>query len=300
MHFQITQARDSNKCLNRNRLPVWFKQSIPAKESIDTLRKLSEQNINTVCVSAKCPNLGSCFNNNELTFMILGDICTRDCLFCAVKKLKTEDLGVDEGEAKRVAFMVKEFGLEYVVITSVTRDDLEDGGARQFVKVIEAIRNISHHTKIEVLIPDFQGNFLSLQKVAGACPNVIAHNIETVRRVSAFIRPLADYERSLRVLDMAKKTGLTIVTKSSFMLGLGETKEEVVGALKDLRTVDCDVVTMGQYLAPSLNHYPVQEFISIEQFSEYMDIAYALGFKVVLSGPLVRSSYQAQRLYEQI
>lgn len=300
MDQKCAQSEGIGKDFCRNRLPSWFKQNIPAKESFDILRKLSERNVNTVCVSAKCPNLGSCFGHNELTFMILGDTCTRNCLFCAVKKSRTQDLGVDAGEAKRVAYVVKEFGLKYVVITSVTRDDLEDGGASRFVEVVEEIRQTSRHTKIEVLIPDFQGRFLSLRLLADVFPDIIAHNIETVRRVSALIRPLADYERSLKVLDSVKKIVPRTVTKSSLMLGLGETHEEIVEALKDLRTVNCDIVTLGQYLAPSLKHYPVQEFIPVEKFAVYQDVAYTLGFKAVLSGPLVRSSYQAQRLYEQI
>jgi len=284
----------------RNRLPSWFKQNIPAKESFDTLRMLSEHKINTVCVSAKCPNLSSCFEHNELTFMILGDTCTRNCLFCAVKKSVGRVLSVDEKEARKIAYQVKELKLRYVVITSVTRDDLEDGGARQFVGVIEEIKSYCSNLKVEILIPDFQGKFLSLKLVAEASPDVIAHNIETVRRISVLIRPLSDYERSLRVLDGVKRIARGVVTKSSLMLGLGETRKEIVEALTDLRTVDCDIVTLGQYLAPSSQHYPVQEFVPLEKFAEYKDIAYTLGFKAVLSGPLVRSSYQAQRLYEQI
>ena len=297
---EIIDNVDSSECLNYRRLPVWFKQNIPGKKSIEKLQKLSENNLNTVCVSAMCPNLSACFKNNELTFMILGDTCTRNCLFCAVKKSKLEDLGVDEGEPKRVACAVKEFGLKYTVITSVTRDDLEDGGSQHFAKTIEEIRNISPQTKIEVLIPDFQGKFSSLKRVLGALPNVIAHNIETVRRLSIKIRPLSDYDRSLRVLDMIKRMAQSIVTKSSIMLGLGETQEEVFGALKDLHNVNCDVVTMGQYLAPSVNHYPVKEFVPIGQFAKYKDMAYSLGFKAVLSGPLVRSSYEAERVYGQV
>ena len=228
--------------------------------------------------------------------MILGKSCTRNCNFCNVEKSLNLKLEVDLDEPKRIARAVKVLELKYVVVTSVTRDDLEDGGASQFVKVIESIRSVNKAIKVEVLIPDFQGNAEALKKVVQAGPFVLAHNLETVERLYSTIRPQANYRRSLRLLKKAKELAGGLITKSSLMLGLGEREEEVVAALKDLRAYGCDVVTLGQYLAPSLKHYPVKEFILPEQFRKYSAIGLDLGFKRVLSGPKVRSSYHAEEL----
>lgn len=229
--------------------------------------------------------------------MILGGSCTRNCRFCAVDKAKGSVLAVDFTQADKVALAVKKLGLNYVVITSVTRDDLIDGGAEQFVRTIKAVRSVNCLIKIEILIPDFQANFLSLKKIAEAHPSVVAHNLETTRCISKQLRPEADYARSLGVLRAIKEINCEIVTKSSLLLGLGESAPNVIDALHDLRSVECDILTLGQYLAPSKEHYPVKEFIKIEQFKKYKEIALSLGFKAVLSEPLARSSYKAQEVY---
>jgi lipoic acid synthetase len=231
--------------------------------------------------------------------MILGDICTRSCGFCGVNKTGTQVLTLKEDEPKRISQIVKLLGLEYVIITSVTRDDLADGGAAHFAKCIELIYDISRNIKVEVLIPDFQGKIASLKCVLDASPQVLAHNIETVRRLYKDLRPQAHYRLSLEILKKTKELQPAITTKSSIILGLGEAEGEVITALEDLRENQCDILTLGQYLAPSLNHYPVKEFISIEQFQKYYEIGMALGFKAVLSGPLIRSSYNAEDIYQE-
>jgi lipoic acid synthetase len=304
----------------KNRLPTWFRQDIPDATVRGRMQLLSEFNVNTVCQQAKCPNISTCFKNNRATFMILGDTCTRNCRFCNINKsgtvfmpkqncpLKGDSLrffpepspGVDLGEPFRIAEAVKRLRLNYVVITSVTRDDLEDGGAGQFAKVIASIRGINPDMKVEVLIPDFRGRIASIKCVTDAAPSVVAHNIETVSRLYGDLRPQADYQLSLIVLSKIKELLPDVNTKSSLMLGLGETKEEVLETLRDLRDNGCDILTLGQYLAPSVNHYPLKEFITIEQFQEYKEIGISMGFKVVLSGPLVRSSYQAADLYKEL
>jgi lipoic acid synthetase len=275
----------------KNRLPVYFKQEIPGQTVFDKLQFISRFNLHTVCQEAKCPNINHCFTNQRLTFLILGDTCTRNCRFCAIKKSDRNHLGVDWEEPHRLASVVKELGLKYVVITSVTRDDLVSGGAEIFARTISLIRAINKEIKVEVLIPDFQGKISSLKTIIEANPDVVAHNIETVARLYTDLRPQANYHCSLEVLGKIKELGSWIITKSSLMLGLGETETEVINALEDLRKEHCDFLTLGQYLAPSVKHYPVKEFIGIEQFDKYRKIALALGFKSVLSGPLVRSSY---------
>ncbi len=277
-----------------NRLPSWFRQDIPDNKTLNLMRLFSEFAVHTVCREARCPNITYCFRNKKVTFMILGDTCTRNCKFCNVGTvLKTGQKcppEVDLDEPHRISELVKLLGLNYVVITSVTRDDLEDGGAAQFARTIELI----HGIKVEVLIPDFCGKILNLECVLGTEPFVVAHNIETVRRLYSNLRPAADYELSLNVLSKIKELKPGIITKSSIMLGLGETEQEVIRTMQDLKNAKCDILTLGQYLAPSVNHYPVKEFISIEQFRKYQDTATAIGFKSVLSGPLVRSSYRAE------
>ena len=288
------------KSCQNYRLPAWFKQEIPGEGALSRVRKLSSFNINTVCKEAKCPNLSHCFENGKLTFMILGDICTRNCRFCGVKKaVGAEGLSVDSDEPKRLALAVKEFGINYAVITSVTRDDLKDGGAGHFAETIESIREAVPGIKVEALIPDFRGEVSSLRSVLSACPTVVAHNMETVSRLYAQLRPEASYRLSLNMLGKIKELAPGINTKSSLMLGLGETEPEVIAIMKDLRYNNCDVLTLGQYLAPSPGHYPVKEFISIEQFQNYKKIGVNLGFKLVFSGPLVRSSYYAEEVYKE-
>lgn len=282
-----------------NRLPVWFRQDIPDRAVLDTCSLISGYKLNTVCQHAHCPNLSRCLKDKEVTFMLLGKQCTRNCGFCAVEKNKVP-FGIDLDEPYRISEAVRELGLKYIVLTSVCRDDLLDGGAGIFVKAVSLIRNISSDIKIEVLIPDFKGNTDSLRALINAGVNVLAHNIETIEQLYARLRPQASYKLSLQILHKAKELSSHIITKSSIMLGLGEKEEEVFKSMQDLRDKQCDILTLGQYLAPSLNHYPVKEFISPKKFELYRLLALNLGFKAVLSGPLVRSSYQAGRLYSEI
>lgn len=275
-------------------------QKIPEKKVLQDLRNFRLQGIHTVCQEARCPNLGSCFSEKKLTFLILGDTCTRKCTFCAVKRAKQEKLPLDQAEPYRIAQVVKDLGLKFVVLTSVTRDDLVDGGARIFAEIIELIHALKEGVKTEVLIPDFRGRRKSLEIVLGAQPEVVAHNLETVPRLYGDLRPLADYSLSLALLGNIKEISPLTKTKSSLMLGLGEKEAEVISVMKDLRKTHCDFLTLGQYLAPSAAHYPVKEFIALDQFDYYRSIALSLGFGAVLSGPKVRSSYKAEELYGSI
>lgn len=284
---------------NMNRLPSWFKQEIPDRTVLERAQRLSEFKVHTVCQEARCPNLSSCFKDLRFTFMVLGDTCTRNCRFCAVKKTKNQ-LELDLEEPLRIARAVKKLGLDYVVITSVTRDDLVDAGAEIFARTIELIRKINRNIKIEVLIPDFKGRLVSLKCLLAASADVVAHNLETVSRLYRDLRPEADYALSLEVLKKIKALRPDLISKSSLMLGLGEKEAEVIEAMQDLRNSHCDFLTLGQYLAPSVAHYPVQEFISHKQFKRYEDLGLSLGFKAVLSGPKVRSSYQARELYQEV
>ncbi|MCX5681946.1 MAG: lipoyl synthase [Candidatus Omnitrophica bacterium] len=281
------------------RLPVWFRQSVPRAATIKALRdSFDELGLNTVCRSSHCPNLGQCWEKGVATFMILGDVCTRRCRFCAVSNGLPKAVNPDE--PKVLAQAVKKLGLEYIVITSVTRDDLEDKGAGHFSKTIIALRLLNPEIKIEILIPDFSADVNLIKIVAQARPEVIAHNIETVRRLTAILRPQADYDRSLSVLRMIKESNPQIVVKSGLMLGLGETADEIDQTMKDLFLNGCDILTIGQYLSPSRDsrHVRVGKFISLQEFADYKDKALSLGFKYVLSGPLVRSSYLAKEAYQ--
>jgi len=264
---------------------------------LQVFQLLSQLGVATVCQHAQCPNICRCFLDGQVTFMILGSTCTRQCRFCAVHKSEQDWLPWDEGEPLRVREAVRLLNLSYVVITSVTRDDLPEAGAISFALTIEAVRSLNKEIKVEVLVPDFQGKASSLRCVLDAGPSVLAHNLETVERLYEDVRPQADYRLSLRLLRQAKEEYPGILTKSSLMLGLGETREELIAALQDLQKCGCDILTLGQYLAPSKNHYPVQEFVSKDQFKEYEEIAYTCGFRSVMSGPLVRSSYRAQEAY---
>lgn len=274
--------------------PEWLRvkaHSISGLETVENM--LKELHLNTVCDEAACPNRGECFGRKTATFMILGSVCTRQCTFCNVSKGKSQQ--VDENEPKNVAQAVKALSLKHTVITSVTRDDLPDGGAGHFVKVINAIRDTTPGVTIEVLIPDFQGDEDALKKVVDAHPDIINHNIETVPTLYKEVRPQADYQRSLDVLKNVKRMDRTINTKSGIMLGLGEKEEQVLSVLRDLREVDCDFLTIGQYLAPSAKHHPIVEYIHPDQFKAYEKEAYKMGFLYVASGPLVRSSYMAEQ-----
>nr|WP_240951388.1 lipoyl synthase [Caldanaerobacter subterraneus] len=251
---------------------------------------LKNMALNTVCQSANCPNMGECFARRTATFMIMGNICTRNCRFCAVEKGHPQPL--DEEEPGRVAEAARRLGLKHVVVTSVTRDDLPDGGASHFAKTIYELKKLPGVT-VEVLVPDFMGNEEAIRTVVEAKPDVINHNVETVPRLYSRVRPKADYIRSLNLLKKVKELDPLILTKSGIMVGLGETEEEVIEVMKDLRDIDCDMMTIGQYLRPSHKHIEVAEYVTPEQFKRYEEIGYKLGFKHVASGPLVRSSYHA-------
>ncbi len=271
---------------------------IPAKASIDKTHDLLKSlNLHTVCQEAGCPNRWECFSDNTATFLILGDICTRNCKFCGVTTGTPPP--PDPGEPERIAEAAEKLGLKYVVVTTVTRDDLPDGGAEQFVKIICAIRKKIPNAGIEVLTSDFDGNVEALEKVLSEKPAVFNHNVETVERLTPLLRSKASYLRSLAVLNHAAKFAPDIPTKSGLMVGVGETEEEVRKTLEDLRKVNCKIITIGQYLAPSENHYPVVEFIPEETFELYKKIAEELGFSAVASGALVRSSYHASQCYEK-
>jgi lipoic acid synthetase len=278
--------------------PPWLKKRLPPFEDLVKVKSiLDATELHTVCEEARCPNLGECFSHGTATILILGRICTRNCGFCAVEH------GVpalpDEGEPERVAQAVKKMGLRYVVITSVTRDDLPDEGASSFAKTIRAIRSLDRKIKIEVLVPDFRGELSSLNMVLNEGPDVLNHNVETIPRLYAEVRPQADYERSLHLLKRSKDNYPYILTKSGLMLGLGEIEEEVIELLKDLRRVGCDFLTIGQYLQPRPDRLPVFRYIPPEEFEEYKKIGEEMGFKSVASGPFVRSSFHAAQMFEQ-
>jgi len=268
--------------------PEWLRIPYTDNESNAYVSELlGELGLNTVCIEANCPNRSECFSKKTATFMILGSICTRKCTFCNIGF--GEPHTVDINEPKRIALAVKKLALKYVVITSVTRDDLHDGGAMHFSDAITAVRNLVPAIKIEVLIPDLQ----ELKCITDKSPEVISHNIETVKSLYAAVRPEAGYERSLSVLSEIKKLNPEIYTKSGLMLGLGENKNDVLKTFDDLLEAKCDFLTIGQYLSPSKNHYPVYEYIEPGIFKEYKETALNLGFKHVASAPLVRSSYKA-------
>ncbi len=278
--------------------PAWLNKKINLKDLNKTKELLADLNLNTVCEEAHCPNIGECFSNGQATFMILGDICTRNCRFCGVTK--GEPKGSDLDEPKRVAEAVKRLGLKHVVITSVTRDDLELQGADIFGQTIREIKENTQAQSVEVLVPDFQGKKKLFDIVIDAKPDVLNHNVETIPALYNQVRPLANYKISLEVLKYTKEKDPSIFTKSGLMLGLGETEEEVLRVLNDLRKVDCDFLTLGQYLKPSKNHHPVIDFISPEKFKEYKQEALKRGFKFVASAPYVRSSYKAGEALETV
>jgi lipoic acid synthetase len=276
------------------RLPTWLKVRFPAGERYGQIKGLlRSRQLHTVCEEARCPNIGECFNNGTATFIILGDICTRSCGFCAVTSGRPQ--GLDLLEPYRLARAVGLLGLDYVVITSVNRDDLPDGGAGIFAACIRAIRARRPDCQVEVLIPDFLGDREALATVVEAKPFVLNHNVETVPRLYRRVQPKARYERSLALLAAVKDMDRAMLSKSGMMLGLGETREEVRQVLADLRGVGCDVVTIGQYLRPSQKHLPVERFVPPEEFGEIAEEGRRLGFRHVEAGPLVRSSYHAHK-----
>jgi len=272
--------------------PKWLRVKLPTGESYREVRRLVDKHkLHTICESGSCPNMGECWGEGTATFMILGNICTRSCGFCAVKTGRP--LAVDLMEPKRVSESVKLMKVKHAVLTSVDRDDLIDGGADIWVETVKAIRRASPSTTLETLIPDFVGKWDNLQKIIDVAPEIVSHNLETVRRLTKEVRIQAKYDRSLEVLFRLKKGGMK--TKSGVMLGLGETEEEVIETMEDLRSVNVDILTLGQYLQPTPKHLFVQEFITPEQFQHYKDLGLKMGFKYVESGPLVRSSYRAEK-----
>jgi lipoyl synthase len=276
------------------RLPPWIKVRLPASPLYRKVNETLKQAVlHTVCESARCPNRAECFSRGTATVMILGDICTRNCRFCAISHGKP--LPVDFDEPKRIKQVAQDLKLKHVVVTSVTRDDLADGGAGLFAETIKQIKTLSGVT-VEVLTPDFLGNKQSVKTVIDAKPEVFNHNLETVARLYSKVRPQADYERSLSVLKMASEFSDNINIKSGIIVGMGETDQELYKALKDLLNAGCRYLTLGQYLAPSKEHMPVDRFVRPEQFREYKRIALNMGFKAVASAPLVRSSYRAEEM----
>jgi lipoic acid synthetase len=278
------------------RHPDWLKVKIGGGESFVKMKSLlRDAKLHTICEEAKCPNIAECFSSGTAVFLILGDICTRDCRYCYVKHGKPSEVNIDE--PKDVSESVKKLGLKYVVITSVTRDDLIDGGADFFHRTIYEIKKSNPNVVVEVLIPDFKGNIKSLEKVIDARPDVINHNIEVVRDLFADIRPQGNYETSLKILREIKHLSKDIKTKSGFMIGLGENNDQIIRTMNDLRASDVDFLTIGQYLQPSKNHVEIKKYYNPEEFEKYRNIAYELGFEYVESGPLVRSSYHAEKAF---
>jgi len=280
------------------RLPHWLKAKMPGgKNYIEVKNLINKNSLNTVCVEAKCPNIGECWDNRTATFMILGDICTRACRYCSVKSGKP--IGLDIKEPLRISDAVKKLNLKYAVLTSVDRDDLSDGGAFIFKQCINLIHKNSPGCKVEVLIPDFQGDWDDLKTVMDSGPETLNHNIETVERVFRSVRAKGDYRLSLDLLLKAKELNSYSVTKSGLMVGLGETWNEIINTLIDLRASDCDLLTIGQYIKPTPKHADVIKWYTPEEFIELRSIAMDLGFKGAVSGPLVRSSYKADEQYYQ-
>ena len=278
-------------------LPEWFKVKMPGSPRYMELQGLMRTHqLHTVCEEAHCPNIGECWGRGTATFMILGDICTRRCHYCAVTTGRPT--GIDLQEPSRLAETVRMMDLRYCVITSVNRDDLPDGGAFIFASCIKKIRAEVPGCKVEVLIPDFDGSGPALQKVIEARPDVLNHNIESSRRVFPRVRPRGNYQLSLNLLAQAKELDPKMVTKSGIIVGMGETSAEVVETMRDLRQVDCDLLTIGQYLRPSLKHLPIDRFYTPAEFAELREIGVAMGFKHVASGPLVRSSYHADEQHD--
>ena len=275
-----------------HRRPEWLKARLPGGSNyLELKRLLRSAGLHTVCEEANCPNIGECFSQRTATFLILGDVCTRGCRFCNVEKGVA--LPADPDEPQRVAKAAREMGLRHVVVTSVTRDDLPDGGASIYASTISVVRRHNPQSTIEILIPDFAGSDESLDTVIKERPDVINHNIETVPRLYKLVRPWAIYERSLRILRTIKDADPAIFTKSGLMVGLGEGLEEIIDAMKDLRDAGCDILTIGQYLSPSRKHLPVQRFYHPQEFEILKTAATELNFKYVEAGPLVRSSYHA-------
>lgn len=280
-----------------NKKPEWIKKKVDLNSLKTMNNMLKTFNLHTVCQSAKCPNICECFIKNTATFMILGNICTRNCTFCAIQKGIPEP--PDNNEPQNVAKASLKLNLKHIVITSVTRDDLKDGGAEQFAKCIYEIKKLLPNSTTEMLIPDFNFNKNAINKIINAMPNVINHNLETVPSLYQKVRPMANYQQSLQVLKYIKENNNTIITKTGIMLGIGETKQEIIELIDDLVFINCDVLTIGQYLPPSNNHLLLKEYIQPETFVELKEIALSKGIKSVASGTYVRSSYDAEKHFRK-
>ena len=288
----IAEEKNTKTEYKKIQKPSWLKVKLPTGKEYTKVRQIvSEHKLHTICESGNCPNMGECWGAGTATFMILGNICTRSCGFCAVKTGRP--LPVDLQEPERVANSVKLMNVKHCVITSVDRDDLKDGGSIIWVETVKKVREYSPQTTMETLIPDFKGDWENLQRIIDVAPEIVSHNLETVRRLTREVRIQAKYDRSLEVIKRLKEGGMR--TKSGVMLGLGETREEVIETMQDLVNAGCDILTLGQYLQPTPKHLPVKEFITPNQFAEYKEIGLNLGFKYVESGPLVRSSYHAEK-----
>lgn len=288
----IAEEKNTETEYKKIQKPSWLKVKLPTGKEYTKVRQIvSEHKLHTICESGNCPNMGECWGAGTATFMILGNICTRSCGFCAVKTGRP--LPVDLQEPERVANSVKLMNVKHCVITSVDRDDLKDGGSIIWVETVKKVREYSPQTTMETLIPDFKGDWENLQRIIDVAPEIVSHNLETVRRLTREVRIQAKYDRSLEVIKRLKEGGMR--TKSGVMLGLGETREEVIETMQDLVNAGCDILTLGQYLQPTPKHLPVKEFITPNQFAEYKEIGLSLGFKYVESGPLVRSSYHAEK-----
>jgi lipoic acid synthetase len=291
----MSEVKDS---ASKQRKPKWLKVRAPGGEKYTGIKDmLGSLNLATVCQEARCPNMGECWSGGTATFMLMGDVCTRGCRFCAIKTGNPKGQ-IDSLEPEKIGFSISQMDLEYVVLTSVDRDDLEDLGSSHFARTVKTIKHFNEKLIVEVLTPDFQGEVEFIQKLTDAKPDVFAHNVETVERLTPSVRdPRASYRQSLSVLEAVKKYDPTRYTKTSLMLGLGEKDEEIRQSLKDLRDIGCDVVTFGQYLQPTKRHLKVEEFVTPEKFDQWKEEAESLGFLYVASGPLVRSSYKAGEFF---
>lgn len=279
------------------RKPDWIKKNLFYNSKENGIKEiLKEKEVHTVCQEARCPNIGECFSNKTATFLLLGNVCTRNCKFCNISSNKN-NLVLDKTEYLRIANTVKKMNLKYVVLTSVTRDDLNDGGASVFVDTINAIKSIDSNIKIEVLTPDFDGNINALNKVLNSPISVFNHNLETVKNIYTTVRPEADYERSLNLLRFVKSTRPTLTVKSGIMVGLGETAEEVYSLMEDVKDAGVDILTIGQYLSPGRGFYPVQGYIKPEQYNRYKSYGTHIGIKQIIAGTFVRSSYFAEKSF---
>jgi lipoic acid synthetase len=279
--------------------PGWIKSRLSRKKQANSLKNLfKSKNLHTVCEEAKCPNIGECFGRGTATFLIMGKICTRNCGFCSIDKGIPEPL--DESEPVRIARQIKKMKLKHAVLTSPSRDDIDDGGASFFDRTAREIKRISSFTTVEILVPDFKGDVDSLAKVLNSNIDVFNHNVETVRRLYPGVRPQADYDRTLKVLREASASSSDFPVKSGFMVGLGEEKEELEELLNDLKSTGCSILTVGQYLRPTLKQLPVFRYVHPDEFKEIEDLAYKIGFDYVASGPLVRSSYRAEEMLSSL